>query len=390
VTRKVIQKFAVPFEYPVYFTRGVLDPANPVLTEAISRREPARRHRVFVIVDSGVADARPRLADELAEYVEAYRANLELAAAPEVLAGGEHVKGDVGALRHLLTRLRERALDRQSCVVVIGGGAVQDMAGYAAAIAHRGLRIVRLPTTVASQNDSGVGVKNGMNAFGAKNFVGTFHPPFAVIDDIDFLRTLPTRERVAGTSEAVKVALIRDRSFFEWLEANAQALTVFAPDAVEYMIRRSAELHLEHIATSGDPFEFGSAKPLDYGHWVAHELESLTDYEIRHGEAVAVGMAVDARYACETGLLAERDVTRICALLERLGLVLWHDALTWRDKDGRLRVLDGLVEFREHLGGELVVTMLEAIGRARDVHEVDEPMVARAIGWLERRARPAA
>ena len=380
----------MPFEYPVYFTRDVFDPSNPVLAEAISHREPARRHRFFIVVDSGVADMRPKLAEEISEYADAYSERLELAAAPEVMRGGELVKSDTEALGHLLSRIRERALDRQSCVVVIGGGAVQDMAGYAAAIAHRGLRVVRLPTTVASQNDSGVGVKNAMNAFGTKNFVGTFHPPFAVVNDLSFLTTLPARDRVAGVAEAVKVALIRDRAFFEWLEGNAAPLATFAPQAVEYMIRRSAELHLEHIATSGDPFEFGSAKPLDYGHWAAHKLECLTGYEIRHGEAVAVGMAIDARYACDAGMLAERDVARICALLERLGFLLWHPALEWRDDAGRLRVLEGIAEFREHLGGDLVVTMLAGVGRSRDVNHIDETIVARAIDWLQMRARSAA
>src|SRR5262249_51152251 len=171
------------------------------------------------------------------------------------------------------------------------------------------------------------------------NFVGTFHPPFAVVNDFAFLSTLPARDRVAGVAEAVKVALIRDRVFFEWLESNAAPLAAVAPPPVEHMIRRSAELHLEHIATSGDPFEFGSAKPLDYGHWAAHKLESLTAYGVRHGEAVAIGMAVDARYACEAGMLGERDVARICAVLERLGLRPWPPALEWRDHAGRVRVV---------------------------------------------------
>lgn len=374
----------------MYFSRDVLEPANPTLADAVSHREPGRRHRIFVVVDSGVADTRPRFAAELAEYAEAHRDRLELAAAPEVVAGGERIKSDSSLLTHLLTRFREHALDRQSCVMIVGGGAVQDTAGYAAAIAHRGLRVVRVPTTVEAQNDSGVGVKNGMNALGAKNFVGTFSPPFAVVNDSSFLRTLPMRERVAGIAEAVKVALIRDAVFFEWLEAHADDLAAFAPDVVEEMVRRSAELHLAHIAGSGDPFEFGNAKPLDYGHWLAHQLEIMTGYELRHGEAVAIGIAADARYACEIGMLEASPVQRICTLLERCGLTLRHDALSARDSSGRLEVLHGLREFREHLGGEMSITLLRAIGAAVDVHEIDEAVMARAIGWLEARRRAAA
>jgi 3-dehydroquinate synthase len=131
-------------------------------------------------------------------------------------------------------------------------------------------------------------------------------------------------------------------------------------------------------------------KILNFGHTIGHAVEQLSGYSLLHGEAVAIGMAVDARYACEAAMLAERDVARICALLERLGFLLWHPGLEWRDDAGRLRVLEGLAEFREHLGGELVVTMLEGVGRARDVHHVDETLVARAIDWLQMRARSAA
>ena len=389
MTSKYLQRFEVSYEYPVYFTRDVLDPANPTLAEAVTRREPSRRHRAFVIVDSGVATARPRLADELAAYAEAYGDRLELAAAPEIVPGGEAVKNDRETLAHLLTRLHDRALDRQSSVVIIGGGAVQDMAGFAAANVHRGLRTVRLPTTVASQNDSGVGVKNGINAFGVKNFIGTFHPPYAVIDDFAFLETLSARDRIAGMSEAVKVALIRDPRFFEWLEVNVAALANFERSAVEYMVRRSAELHLEHIATSGDPFEYGNAKPLDFGHWSAHKLESMTDYELRHGEAVAIGICIDARYSCVAGMLAEDELWRAFALIKRLGFAMWHDMLAARNGEGRRRVLDGLAEFREHLGGELSLTMLDAIGAGREIDTVDEHRMDGSIEWLADRARQA-
>jgi 3-dehydroquinate synthase len=262
---------------------------------------------------------------------------------------------------------------------------VLDAVGYAAATTHRGVRLIRMPTTVLSQNDSGVGVKNGINAFGSKNFLGTFAPPFAVINDPDFLSTLAPRDLRAGMAEAVKVALIRDRGFFDWLDRSADALARFEPAAMGQLVRRAAEIHMAHIATCGDPFEFGSARPLDFGHWAAHKLESLSSHALRHGEAVAIGLGLDSRYSATAGTLSELELSRICTLLERLGLRLWDDTLDRRDERGGLAVLQGLREFQEHLGGRLTVTLLDAIGTSLEVHEMDEAAIADAIAWLQAR-----
>jgi len=384
-THKLVQRISVPFEYPVYFTADAFSTDNAVLADAIARVEPERRHRVYAIVDDGVARAWPHIGDAIAGYAYRHRERMELVAPARVMQGGERAKTSDQAVTALQRTLYESSIDRQSVVVIVGGGALQDMAGYAAATTHRGVRVVRVPTTVASQNDSGVGVKNGINAFGVKNFLGTFSPPFAVINDIEFIATLPVRDRIAGISEAVKVALIRDPGFFEWLDASHRDLAAFERAATETMIRRGAELHLRHIAEAGDPFELGSARPLDFGHWCAHKLESLTDYELRHGEAVAIGLALDSRYMVEIDMLDRNDCERICRLLEKLGFDLWHRALSERDATGRLWVLDGLAEFREHLGGELTLTMLTGIGEPVDLHHVDESRIEAAIQWLSRR-----
>jgi 3-dehydroquinate synthase len=278
-------------------------------------------------------------------------------------------------------------IDRHSYIIAVGGGALLDMVGLAAATAHRGLRHVRIPTTTLSQDDSGVGVKNGINAFGKKNFIGSFAPPFAVINDFQLLVSLSPRDKRAGYIEAVKVALIRDAEFFEAIEKDAEKLSGFEPQAMRRLIYRCAELHVNHIATSGDPFEFGSARPLDFGHWAAHKLESLSRHMLRHGEAVAIGMALDSRYSVEAGLLAEADLDRIVSLLDALGLELWHEALDRRDADGKPAGLPGLREFREHLGGELTVTLLRGIGQKVEVHAMDEARVERAIDWLRERAK---
>ena len=230
-----------------------------------------------------------------------------------------------------------------------------------------------------------MGVKNGVNTFGVKNFVGAFAPPFAVLNDAAFLRTLHPRDRIAGIAEAVKVALIRDKAFFEWLELQVGALHAGAPEAMARMIRRCAELHMRQIAHGGDPFETGSARPLDYGHWSAHKLEALTSHELRHGEAVAIGIALDSRYAVQIGMLAEGLDERIFWMLKRLGFYLWHPAIERRDADGRWLLLDGLREFREHLGGELTITLLRDIGVGEEVHWMDEDQIRRAAAWLHER-----
>lgn len=379
------QRFTVAYDYPVHFVTGVFEPDNPVLREIACRREPARKHRLAFVVEERVAELWPGLSRDIARYCEAN--GLDLADAPRVIPGGEGCKNDPEAPRRLSRWFDSLGLDRQSFVVVVGGGGLQDMAGYAAAITHRGLRTIRIPTTVLSQNDSGVGVKNGVNAFGKKNFFGVFAPPFAVVADGRFLSTLEARDKASGMAEAVKVALIKDRAFFEWLEEHVEALARFEPEVVAEQIRRCAVLHLDHIATSGDPFELGSSRPLDFGHWAAHKLESLSEYSLRHGEAVAVGIAVDTRYSVEGGMLDAASGERAITLLERLGLATWHPALELRHgNSGKRDLLDGIDEFREHLGGDLTVMMLRGLGAGEEVTSLDQERIEIAIEWLRSRA----
>jgi 3-dehydroquinate synthase len=381
-----VQRFSIAHEYPVYFTRDVFDPANRDFVAAVCRVEPARRHRLLFLIDRGVADAWPTLCPQISRYAEQYSDRIDLAAAPVVIEGGEASKNDPVLVDDLHARMHSLALDRQSFAVLIGGGAMLDMAGYAAATTHRGVRAVRVPTTVLAQADSGVGVKNGVNAFGKKNFIGTFAPPFAVLIDGRFLQTLGRRDTLAGMAEAVKVAVIRDRAFFGWIQDHAPALARCEPDRVDQLVRRCAELHLDHIATSGDPFELGSARPLDFGHWAAHKLEALTSHRLRHGEAVSIGMAIDTIYSAESGLCNRQTEAAMLETLRALGLPLWDDALALRAPSGKLRVLEGLAEFREHLGGELCVTMLSTIGQRLEVSSLDEARIAAAIGRLREAA----
>lgn len=379
------QRFQVAYEFPVHFTRGLFDPENPVLVDTLSRLEPEKRHRCLVFIDDGVLSCRPELKSAVMAFADAHDARIDLACPPIPVPGGERIKNELFFTEDIQQRLVDHHIDRHSYVIVIGGGAVLDAVGLVAATTHRGVRLIRVPTTVLSQNDSGVGVKNGVNLQGVKNFIGTFAPPFAVLNDQDLIDDLPPREKIAGMAEAVKVALIRDAAFFDWLERRADDLVTFEPEAIAYLIRRCAELHMHQIGRGGDPFETGSARPLDFGHWSAHKLESLTHHHLRHGEAVAIGIALDARYSVLTGLLAEGEDIRIYSLLEHLGFRLWHPALETTAKDGNVAVIKGLRDFQEHLGGELTVTLLEAVGTGVEVHEIDEATMLEAIGWLKSR-----
>ncbi len=379
------QEFSIRYDYPVYFTERVFDQDNPVFEQAMRRGEPSKRHRFVAFVDANVAACWPALGHEIAAYARAHADAMDLVGQPEAVPAGEQVKNDPSFVARLQRRLGDLAIDRHSYVVAIGGGALLDAVGYVAATTHRGVRHVRVPTTVLSQNDSGVGVKNGVNAFGKKNFLGCFAPPHAVLNDIAFLRTLHPRDRISGIAEAVKVSLIRDAAFFNWLEANADRLREGAPAALARMIRRGAELHMRQIAHGGDPFERGSGRPLDYGHWAAHKLEALTAHELRHGEAVAIGVMLDTRYSVQIGLLPEGADERVYALFKRLGFHLWHPAIESRGDHERPLILDGIEEFREHLGGDLTVTMLSAIGSGEDVHALDTAQILQAMAWLRRR-----
>jgi 3-dehydroquinate synthase len=381
-----LQRFSVGYEFPVVFTAGLFSPDNPVLVDTLGRLEPDRRHRCLVFIDDGVLAARPGLAGEILAYVGHHRARMVLAADPIPVPGGEKIKVELHFVETMQRQLFECGIDRHSFVIAIGGGAVLDAVGLVAATAHRGVRHIRVPTTVLAQNDSGVGVKNGVNLYDTKNFAGAFAPPFAVLNDIDFVETLPDRDRISGMAEAVKVALIRDGAFFDWLERHADDLVLFERQAVAYMIRRCAELHMHQIAHGGDPFEFGSVRPLDFGHWSAHKIESLTRYHIRHGEAVAIGIALDARYSVLAGHLAPGLEERIAATLEHLGFRLWHPVLDRRTQAGNLAVIEGLEEFRQHLGGELTLTLLTGIGVGAEVHRMDGALVEDAVGWLKARA----
>jgi 3-dehydroquinate synthase len=375
----------VSYRHRVYFTRGVFAPDNDLLKQVLALEKSNTIAKALVVLDETLSEAQPNLIAAIEAYFARHSAELKLVCTPLIIEGGERAKNSYFHVSEIQSQVEKHHIDRHSYVIAVGGGALLDVVGLAAATAHRGVRHVRIPTTTLSQDDSGVGVKNGINAFGKKNFIGTFAPPFAVINDFDLLASLPARDKRAGYIEAVKVALIRDSAFFNQIERDAASLAAFDPEAMQRVIHRSAELHMNHIATSGDPFESGSARPLDFGHWAAHKLEQISDYRIRHGEAVAIGIALDVIYSRRAGFLDAVSAERVLALLEQLGFELFANELLHEDSNGDLVVLKGLEEFREHLGGQLTITLLQGVGRGFEVHEMESAVVLASIQELHER-----
>lgn len=370
------QPVASSSPHRVHFTRGALALDNPLLAEALAPESLGARGKLWVVVDQGFAEAHPGIQAQVVAYVAAHQASLPEFVGIRAVPGGESVKNDLSNMEWILAEMNKLGLCRKSAVLVIGGGAVLDAVGFAAAVCHRGIPLVRMPTTTLAQCDSGVGVKNAVNMFGKKNFIGAFAIPKAVVNDLDFLDSQPARDFHAGLAEAVKVGLLKDAAFFERLERNVPALAARERTACDDAIMTSAKLHLEHIALGGDPFEAKAARPLDFGHWSAHKLEQLTRYQVSHGEAVAMGLALDMTYGALIGLCAPELAARVRKLLADLRLPLWHDAMG----DGAL--LDGLQEFREHLGGELTITIPSSPGLAVNVHSIDKAKMVEALDVL--------
>ncbi|WP_133578143.1 3-dehydroquinate synthase [Pedobacter metabolipauper] len=391
------QSFSVKFEYKIFFTTSLFDPNNTTLStffrerlESPQHQEPGTSgipHQVYsseplrkicFVIDDGVAATHPNLENEIRTYFKQHN-ETQLISEILIIPGGEAAKNDTKLFDQLVDAVNVHKIDRHSYIAAIGGGAVLDLVGYAAAVSHRGIKHIRIPTTVLSQNDSGIGVKNGINYQGKKNFLGTFAPPVAVFNDDNFLATLSDRDYRSGISEAIKVALIKDPEFFYWIEEHAAKLVSRDLDTMNYLIKRCAQLHLNHIA-GDDPFETGSARPLDFGHWSAHKLEQLSNFSVLHGEAVAMGIALDSTYSFLKGMLTEEKLHRILKVLLVLAFDISNPFIQIRDMESP--ILKGLAEFQEHLGGRLTITLLTDLGTGKEVNEMDHQLLIDASTYV--------
>lgn len=378
--RSLEQKFSIDYQYNVYFTKGLFTLGNNLFKDFLSKRSnPGFKQKILFVIDEGFYVNNEGIKDQIHTYFMESE-DFILASEALVIPGGEICKNNISCLDSIIQAVDQYGIDRHSYIVGIGGGAILDLVGFAATISHRGIKHIRIPTTVLSQNDSGVGVKNSINYKGKKNFLGTFAPPQAVLNDYEFLQSLDDRSWIAGVSEAIKVALIKDLSFYEWIVSNAAKIKERNSTEMEDLIYRCADKHLEHIR-NGDPFELGSSRPLDFGHWSAHKLEQMTEFQVLHGEAVSIGIAMDVLYSYLIGNITEAEAYSVVELLHSLGLPIYHSILD--NEESRLILLSGLLDFQEHLGGKLTIVLLEKLGKGQDVHHLEYPLVLQAIDLLK-------
>jgi 3-dehydroquinate synthase len=376
---KIKQKFNIDYEYEVVFTHNLFCDSNNALKELLGEKSS----KAIFFIDAGVDKAFPSLKKDIIRWSKKNPGVLDLRLPIQIVEGGEKIKNNFSVVENLCDAMTEAGICRHSYCFIIGGGAVLDAVGFAAAIFHRGVNQIRIPTTVLSQDDSGVGVKNAINHNGVKNLFGTFAPPVAVINDSLFLTALSKREILSGIAEAIKVSIIKDEDFFYYIKNNAEAVNKCDMMVLETIIYKSAQIHMQHICGAGDPFEKGSSRPLDFGHWSAHKLESITNHKVKHGEAVAMGICLDAYIAVAMNLISVETGEEIIDTFKACGFNIWHEELEARDSHGQLLILKGLREFQEHLGGELTLAMPTKIGSITNIHEMPENIVEGALSQLK-------
>jgi 3-dehydroquinate synthase len=341
-----------------------------LLEQAGARIAPfAPRGRVAVITDDNVAAA-------LGARLDAGLAAGGLSAPRLSLPPGEATKS-MAMVEKAVGWLLDLKFGRDDVVVAFGGGVIGDLAGFAAAIAKRGMDFIQIPTTLLAQVDSSVGGKTGVNAPQGKNLIGAFHQPRLVLADVAALDVLPRREMQAGYGEVVKYGLLGDAEFFAWLEANGAAVLAGDRAALIHAIARSVEMKAEIVAR--DEFETGDRALLNLGHTFGHALETATGYSARllHGEGVAIGTGLAFELSQRLGLCPQEAPSRVRAHLRALGL-----KATLADIPGPLPDADALMELmandKKARDGRIAFVLADDIGRARVVRDAD-PAVARAV-----------
>jgi 3-dehydroquinate synthase len=272
------------------------------------------------------------------------------------LPDGEHTKRWDSVAR-ILDALVAHGADRKSIVVALGGGVIGDLAGFAASIYMRGIRVVQVPTTLLAQVDSSVGGKTGINHPSGKNLIGTFHQPSAVVSDTDVLQTLPSRELAAGLAEILKHGLLADAQYFDEVVAGLPALRERDATALTRAIARSCEIKAGVVGR--DERESGERALLNLGHTFGHAIEALTGYtQWLHGEAVGCGLVLAADLSKRLGLIGERDVRNVQHAVALAGLPPRIDGL------GADEALQSMRGDKKAEAGAVRYIVLESIGRA--------------------------
>ncbi|MEE8284038.1 MAG: 3-dehydroquinate synthase [Alphaproteobacteria bacterium] len=351
--------------YEIRIGRGLIAKAGAHLAALLGAHEIDAQ--VIVVTDRNVAE------HHLAALEESLRAS-GISQRTIILEPGERSK-DFAHLTRLMDDLIGGGLNRDAMVVALGGGVVGDLAGFAAAIALRGVDFVQIPTTLLSQVDSSVGGKTGINTAQGKNLVGAFYQPRMVLADVSALETLPRRELLAGYAEIVKYGLIRDAGFFGWLEEHGAALIEGDVAARMEAVARSCRAKAELVAA--DEFEHGERALLNLGHTFGHAMEAESGFSDRllHGEAVAIGMMLAFELSARLGLCPEADAARLRAHLKAVGLPA--DAAKYGF------TADSLIAHMRHdkkmRGGQITFILAHGIGEAVIAPDVDLGEVERLL-----------
>jgi 3-dehydroquinate synthase len=341
--------------YPILIGPGLL--ADPkLLTQHVAA------HQVLIVTNDVVAPL-------YLEPVQEAFADRDLRTL--VLPDGEAEK-NLQTFGQLIDELISGRFHRDACVVALGGGVIGDLAGFAAACYQRGIDFLQLPTTLLAQVDSSVGGKTAVNHPEAKNMIGAFHQPVAVIADTDTLKTLPRRELNAGLAEVIKYGLICDAEFFRWLETEIEALVALDATALTHAISRCCQIKAQIVAE--DEREQGRRALLNLGHTFGHALEALGGYgHWLHGEAVAIGMQMAAEASMRLGWIGADEVARIRTLLERTGLPTTASGLRIEDIMNRMQL-----DKKAGRGG-LKLILLRGIGEAVVTPAPDPAVIREAI-----------
>lgn len=375
--KSINQNFQIKFNYKILFTKNVFNKKNKILLKALNEHTKTKKN-IIIFIDKNILKIKPNIEKNIISYCNVYKKYINLKCDPIKITCGEKIKNHYNLAKILYKIIDDYKICRQSYIISIGGGTLQDLIGFIASTAHRGVKTIRIPTTTLSQDDSGVGVKNGINFNNKKNFIGCFNPPDAVINDINFLTYLKEKNFIEGFSEAIKVALIKNKNFFYFIKNNINKILKKDTKIIEKIVYKSAKIHADHISKKGDPFEKKSARPLDFGHWVAHKIEALSKYKISHGEAVAIGLALDCTYSYLIKILDKKEWKDIINTLLDIKLPIFNIALLNKN------LLNGLDEFREHLGGKLTITLIKKIGEKIETHHINKNIYKHAIKKLKR------
>ena len=351
--------------YDIIIEHGLLSELGALISKKFGKP------KTFIVTDSNIA------AHWLKQTIESLSAQ---GMSPKVLEVpvGERTKSFIN-LEKIIDQLLESKVDRDSVLIALGGGVIGDLAGFAGAVTLRGIKVIQVPTTLLSQVDSSVGGKTGVNVRQGKNLVGSFHQPSLVAIDTQVLQTLPSRQLFAGYAEVLKYGLIKDRSFFDWLELNGKKVLEGDKLAQQFAIFTSCRIKAEIV--EADEKEKNLRAILNFGHTFGHALEAEAGYDgnLLHGEAVSIGMVLAIELSKSLGYLSGQDAGRAVEYIRNIGLPTNINSIegstSWHP--------DGIIQHMQHdkkvSNGQLRFVLIKGIGEAYLTADVERNDIYRVI-----------